>query len=120
MIDKEEERNRPLKDGEGHPLAWPLRTDGNLGIRRFDAKKLNFPASHGYTYASSYDEKRGTYTIRYIFEDIIQEIASGMITQTGAGGTKLITDFLCERNAFFPKSLYSFTLLLDEFINKPI
>jgi len=140
VLDNTEEEQRPQKDDAGHPLAWPLRTDGNLGIWRVDAKKLNYLASQGYAYVSSYDEKRGTYTIRYILEGTIQEIEKGKIkksgigingeailersgakrtvaktmwmrsrhTAGGAGGTKLITDLLCKRNAFsFPKSLYS-------------
>ena len=83
--DRWEEKNRILKDNEGHPYAWPLRTDGRLGIWRVDSARLNYLAAQGYIYVSSFDESRGTYTLRYILEGTITEIEAGTVVKMGVG-----------------------------------
>lgn len=84
-LDIEEEHNRKLKDSDGHPYAWPLRSDGRLGIWRVDSQKLKWLAERGYIYVSSFDEARGSYTLRYILEGTITEIETGVVKRIGFG-----------------------------------
>ena len=84
-LDFAEEQNRMLTDNEGHPIAWPLRTDNKLGIWRVDSARLMWLVERGYAYVSSYDDSRGSYTIRYILEGTRTDIENGAITCTGYG-----------------------------------
>ena len=82
--DLEEEKRRPLtKDGK--PLAWPVRNDGKLGIWRVDGARLMSLTKEGFAYVSSRDEKRGTWTIRYLMEGTVKAIAEGKIVREGVG-----------------------------------
>ena len=83
-LDAEEEKRRPLTMG-GKPLAWPVRNDGKLGIWRVDGARLMSLANEGFAYVSSRDEKRGTWTIRYLMEGTIKAIAEGKIVREGRG-----------------------------------
>lgn len=90
-LDIAEEQRRPLRYGK-HPLAWPLRSDGQLGIWRVDNKKLKELASQGYAYVSSKDEQRGTWTIRYLMEGTVDAISRGEIAieDRGSRGEALL------------------------------
>ncbi|MEW6694428.1 MAG: DNA methyltransferase [Pseudomonadota bacterium] len=83
--DAKEEASRPLRDALGRPLAWPVRTDGKLGIWRVDSKKLRWLAERGYAYVSSRDEARGTWTVRYLMEGTVAAIDAGDIAVQGRG-----------------------------------
>lgn len=84
LLDSQEEQHRPLMFGN-NPLAWPLRNDGRLGIWRVDGKKLIQLVEKGFAYVSSKDEKRGTWTIRYLLEGSIRSIENGEIIVLGYG-----------------------------------
>jgi adenine-specific DNA-methyltransferase len=83
--DLDEEKNRPLTDSKGHPLAWPVRLDGKLGIWRTEATKLLSLAKNGFAFVSSHDKLRGTWTIKYILEGTILAINEGSIIVDGFG-----------------------------------
>jgi adenine-specific DNA-methyltransferase len=68
-----------------NPLAWPLRIDGRLGFWRVDGKKLKQLIQKGFAFVSSKDEKRGTWTIRYLLEGSIRSIENGEIIVRGYG-----------------------------------
>lgn len=70
---------------DGKFAAWPVRTDHKLGIWRVDGKKLMQLVGQGYAYASSFDEKRGTWSIKYLMEGSVNAISSGNIEVTGTG-----------------------------------
>jgi adenine-specific DNA-methyltransferase len=70
---------------DGLSLAWPVRTDGRLGIWRVDGARLRILAESGYAYVSSWDESRGTWTIRYLMSGTINDIEAGSIAVTGTG-----------------------------------
>lgn len=70
---------------DGHPVAWPLRRDGNLGIWRVDAARLTWLNEHGYVYVSNRDDKRGTWTIKYLMEGTVDAIEAGLIDVVGRG-----------------------------------
>lgn len=84
-LDIIEERNRMLIDDDGHPYAWPIRSDNRLGIWRVDAKRLIWLSQYGYIYVSSFDGARGSFTLRYILEGTVAEIEAGMIKCVGHG-----------------------------------
>ncbi len=83
-LDVAEEKKRPTHL-RGHPLAWPVRNDGRLGIWRVENKKLQQLVAEGYAYVSSRDEDRGTWTIRYLMEGTVKAIKDGDILVTGKG-----------------------------------
>jgi len=70
---------------DGFPLAWPVRTDGRLGIWRVDGARLRSLVRRGYAYVSSRDDARDTWTIKYLMSGTINEIEAGSIVVTGAG-----------------------------------
>ncbi len=81
---KGKDEDRPLEQ-DGFPLAWPVRTDGRLGIWRVDGARLRTLAKAGYAYVSSQDESRGTWTIRYLMSGTINDIEAGDIAVIGSG-----------------------------------
>jgi adenine-specific DNA-methyltransferase len=78
------ESERP-KSIDGHPVAWPVRKDGKLGIWRVDATRLKWLAEKGYTYVSNRDEGKGTWTLRYLMSGTVEAIEGGSIEVTGRG-----------------------------------
>jgi adenine-specific DNA-methyltransferase len=83
----DDEDKRPTREG-GFELAWPVRTDGRLGIWRKDGRGLMALVEHGYAFASARDVRRGTWTIKYLMSGTVDAIASGQFTvaRTGASG----------------------------------
>ncbi len=79
-----DERRRP-RSLNGHKLAWPIRTDGKLGIWRVDGARLMDLASKGYAYVSSWDEKRGTWSIKYLMAGTIKKIEAADYAVAGHG-----------------------------------
>jgi adenine-specific DNA-methyltransferase len=68
---------------DGHPVAWPVRRDGKLGIWRVDSARLTWLAEQGYAYVSRRDDRRGTWTIMYLMAGTIDAIGADAIEVTG-------------------------------------
>jgi adenine-specific DNA-methyltransferase len=83
--DNEEEKKRPLNDKEGHPLAWPIRRDGKLGIWRLQQEKLKALMNEGYVYISAHDLAQENWTFRYLLEGTIKDIENEKIKIRGRG-----------------------------------
>ena len=79
-----EEKRRPLSLN-GKPLAWPVRSDGRLGIWRVDGRKLEALRVKGLAYVTKRDEKRGTWSLKYLMEGAVSEVESGAIRAVGTG-----------------------------------
>lgn len=83
-LDEDEEKRRPLTM-DGKPLAWPVRNDGKLGIWRVDGARLMSLTREGFAFVSSRDERRGTWTIRYLMEGTVRAAGEGKIVCEGVG-----------------------------------
>lgn len=79
---KEEDRPTEI---DGYFAAWPVRTDGRLGIWRKDAKGLMALAERGYAFASSPDPKRGTWSLKYLMSGTVDAIEAGDIIAERTG-----------------------------------
>jgi adenine-specific DNA-methyltransferase len=83
---------RPLSGAEddrpthidGVPVAWPVRSDGRLGIWRVEARKLEDLISKGFAYISS-KPNADQPTLRYLLGGTVAQIESGAIEITGRG-----------------------------------
>jgi len=136
------DEDRPTQQGE-HRLAWPIRTDGRLGIWRLSAERVREMAPKGYVVATK--PARGTWSIRYLLESALKAIEAGELTVEGydeyggailpmkrgrvvpktlwhrvrhtagaAGGTGLLAALFGNPGAFsFPKSVYAVRDTLD-------
>ncbi|MGW3662696.1 site-specific DNA-methyltransferase [Streptomyces sp. NPDC005141] len=78
----DDENDRP-RFINGHQAAWPVRSDGRLGIWRVDGTKLMELVGKGYAWVSDHDPQRGTWTLRYLMKGAIAAIESGEIEVTG-------------------------------------
>lgn len=72
----DDEASRPTTIS-GFDAAWPVRTDGRLGIWRKDRRGLLGLIEKGYAYVSAPDERRGTWTIKYLMTGAIEAIDAG-------------------------------------------
>jgi adenine-specific DNA-methyltransferase len=72
----------PTRQGE-YELAWPVRTDGRLGIWRVDADRLRWLYPRGY--AVTVKQSRGTWSARYLLEGAIRAIERGELEVVGRG-----------------------------------
>jgi len=72
----EAERPRNIR---GLIAAWPVRTDGRLGIWRVEGASLKALVQQGYAYAVKPDEKRGTWSIKYLMSGTTKAISAGKI-----------------------------------------
>lgn len=79
-----DESSRPNKE-DGADLAWPVRTDGRLGIWRKDGPGLMRLVEKGYAYASNPDPKRGTWALKYLMSGTVAAIESGEIEVDRSG-----------------------------------
>lgn len=70
---------------DGYFAAWPVRTDGRLGIWRKDGKGLLALARRGYAYATSPDPKRGTWSLKYLMSGTVAAIEAGTVEVTRSG-----------------------------------
>lgn len=88
-----DEAKRP-KEIDGHPAAWPVRTDGRLGIWRVDARRLIELVAEGFAYVSEASVDRGTWTIRYLLGGTVKAIRDGEVQVLGRGprGQVLVAD----------------------------
>lgn len=72
-----EDENARIRSKDGFDAAWPIRSDGKLGIWRKDGRGLLKLAEQGYATATQPDTKRGTWTIKYLMAGATKAIASG-------------------------------------------
>ncbi len=72
------EASRPTKI-DGLDAAWPVRSDGRLGIWRKDGPGLMRLVERGFAYATSPDLRRGTWTIKYLMTGAAKAIAEGKL-----------------------------------------
>ncbi len=80
----EDEEARP-SEIDGHPVAWPVRKDGKLGIWRVDGARLNYLAGLGYAHVAGRDDVRKTWALRYLMSGTVSAIEDGSIEVTGRG-----------------------------------
>jgi adenine-specific DNA-methyltransferase len=80
----EDEEARP-SEIDGHPVAWPVRKDGKLGIWRVDGARLNYLAGLGYPHVAGRDDVRKTWALRYLMSGTVSAIEDGSIEITGRG-----------------------------------
>lgn len=99
------ETDRPLTV-DGFEAAWPVRSDGRLGIWRVDGRRLMVLAEQGYAYASSRDEARGTWTIRYLMKGTVNGIAAGTVEIVGRGPNGQIVLETATARKTVPKTMW--------------
>lgn len=80
----DDESARPTNQGD-YELAWPVRTDGKLGIWRIDANRLRVMYPLGYAVTTKRDPRRGTWSVRYLLDGAVQAIERGDIEIQGHG-----------------------------------
>ena len=83
-FDGDNESSRALEI-DGHPLAWPVRKDGKLGIWRVDGARLNSLAERGYAHVAGRDDSRDTWALRYLMSGTVNAIDAGSIEITREG-----------------------------------
>lgn len=91
---------------DGHPVAWPLRRDGKLGIWRVDAGRLTWLNERGYVYVSARDDARGTWTIKYLMEGTVDAIEAGLIEVVGHGERGEVHVQVSERRGKTAKTMW--------------
>ncbi|WP_431019093.1 site-specific DNA-methyltransferase [Burkholderia cepacia] len=86
-FDGPDETTRPRMIN-GLDAAWPVRTDGRLGIWRKDGPGLMKLVEKGFAYATAPDEKRGTWSIKYLMSGTTNAIEAGtvQVERTGERG----------------------------------
>jgi adenine-specific DNA-methyltransferase len=100
-----EDDDRPLEI-DGHPVAWPVRRDGKLGIWRVDAARLMWLKEKGYAFVSARDEPRGTWTVKYLMSGTVENIESGAIEVVGRGERGEVQVRLIERRSKTAKTMW--------------
>jgi adenine-specific DNA-methyltransferase len=80
--DNESERPTSI---DSLPLAWPVRSDGRLGIWRVDRRRLLELVEKGYAFVSDHSAERGTWTLRYLLSGTIEAIDAGELEVVGHG-----------------------------------
>jgi len=67
----------------GKNVAWPIRDDGSLGRWSVGPVTLKDLINKGYISVGKYDEKRKTYGISYLSQEVQKQITEGKIIITG-------------------------------------
>jgi adenine-specific DNA-methyltransferase len=96
----------PPSEVDGHRAAWPVRSDGRLGIWRVDGRRLMALAAKGFAYVSDRDEGRGTWTIRYLLSGTVDAIESGELAVVGRGEHGEVRVDVEGRNRAVPKTVW--------------
>jgi adenine-specific DNA-methyltransferase len=91
---------------DGHPVAWPVRKDGKLGIWRVDGTRLTWLAEKGYAYVSNRDEARGTWTLKYLMTSAVEGIEGGSIEVVGRGKHGEVQVRVAERKSKTAKTMW--------------
>ena len=74
-----DDESQRISSNESIDYAWPVRSDGRLGIWRVNGEKLMSLVRNGFAYASKYDSKRGTWSVHYLQSGTVGGIASGSL-----------------------------------------
>jgi adenine-specific DNA-methyltransferase len=96
----------PPQEVDGRIAAWPIRSDGRLGIWRVDGARLMALAAKGYAYVSDRNERRGTWTLRYLLSGTIAAIESGDLVVTGRGDHGEVVVAARDRDRAVPKTVW--------------
>ncbi len=96
----------PPSEVDGHRAAWPIRSDGRLGIWRVDGRRLMALVAKGFAYVSDRDDSRGTWTIRYLLSGTIDAIESGALEVVGRGEHGEVRVDVPGRNRAVPKTVW--------------
>lgn len=78
-----DERERP-NEVDGHPVVWPVRSDGRLGIWRVEGPKLDELIKKGYAHISS-KPNAAQPTLRYLLGGTVEQIDAGELKVVGKG-----------------------------------
>ena len=78
-----DENSRP-NEVDGHPVVWPVRGDGKLGIWRVASTKLNGLVEKGYAHVSS-QPNAAQPTLRYLLGGTVERISAGELKVIGRG-----------------------------------
>lgn len=73
---------------EGYAVAWPIRRDGSYGRWSVGPDTLRDLIAKGYVALGKYDEKRKTFGITYLSQELQRQIQSGAIQITGFDETR--------------------------------
>lgn len=71
--------NFQLKDRDGNVVAWPVRKDGSLGRWGVGSDTLNRLIQQGVASCGRFDQKRSTWGISYLSENVRAELADGLL-----------------------------------------
>lgn len=85
----EDESQRITSEGN-LDYAWPVRSDGKLGIWRVNGEKLMSLVTSGFAYASKYDEDRGTWSVHYLQSGTVKGITSGSLEVARSGDGRFV------------------------------
>lgn len=69
----------PEKLIDGYSAAWPIRTDGSLGNWGVAPPTLRTLIKQGFVSVGGYDEKRKTWALSYLSEDLRAQLAAGVL-----------------------------------------
>lgn len=70
---------------DGYAAAWPVRNDGSLGMWRRDRAGLLDLLTKGYVFVSGRDDRRNTWSMKYLLQGTIAQIESGEIEVSRSG-----------------------------------
>ena len=82
LVGPDDERPREI---DGHPVAWPVRKDGSLGMWRRDRDGLLDLLGNGYVYVSKRDKSSDTWSLKYLLSGTIAQITAGEIEVEKSG-----------------------------------
>lgn len=73
---------------DGKFAAYPIKSDGSYGIWRLAGNSVVRLAKLGYAYVTAYDERRNTYSMKYLMSGDLSRIESGeiLVERTGTNG----------------------------------
>lgn len=103
-----DEGDRPQRV-EGRLAAWPVRSDGRLGIWRVDGARLMSLVDSGYAFVSDRDEERGTWTLRYLLSGTIKAISAGELVVVARGHRGEVQVAARDRSVAIPKTVWRST-----------
>jgi adenine-specific DNA-methyltransferase len=69
---------------DGHPVAWPVRSDGRLGVWRVEGRKLDALIAKGYAQVTSKPNAVQP-TLRYLLGGTVERIETGEIAVVAHG-----------------------------------
>ncbi len=100
----DDERPREI---DGHPVAWPVRNDGSLGMWRRDRNGLLDLLDNGYVYVSKRDKGRGTWSLKYLLSGTIAKITAGEIEVEKSGKRGQVIATQVSQKQRVPKTVWN-------------